>query len=268
MSTLHLIYPYAQGSTKVFKTRPVPSKSALGGQTGSTSGAATQRLSVILQSSASLILLPDPITCFASASYSQSQTFRLPEPSDANPASAIILDWFTSGRMARDEEWAFERYRSSNEIWIGNRRIARDVMLLEQHSPTSFTSPSPLSSASPPPKSKLPPRTLKDRLAPYACYATLFLIGPLASSIIAQLAARFDAIQQMQATKPDALLWSMSPLSLPSPSSQAASGKTAQTGAIVRVMGLETELVREWLKEALRPLEESIGGDAYRTAFI
>lgn len=72
----------------------------------------------------------------------------------------------------------------------------------------------------------------------------------------------------MQAAKPDALLWSMSPLSIPSPSSDTTDGGGNGTGAIVRVMGMETELVREWLKEALKPLEDEIGADAYRTAFI
>jgi urease accessory protein len=188
--------------------------------------------------------------------------------SSTGSASAIILDWFTSGRMARDEEWAFERYRSRNEIWIGERRVARDVMLLEQHAPTTFTSPSPPFAESEfdaqHPPLALPPRTLRARLAPYACYATLFLIGPLAVPIITSLSIQFAAIQQMQAAKPDRLLWALSPLRIPAEMSVAGENE----GAIVRVMGMETELVREWLKGALRPLKDSIGADAYQTAFI
>lgn len=244
----------------MFKTRNQPVASALGTDAAGTS-AASQRLTVKLEPSSTLLLLPDPITCFASSSYSQTQVFTLPAASSSSPASAIILDWFTSGRMARDEEWAFERYRSSNEIWIGNKRLVRDVMLLEQHSLASFTSPSSSSTPSP-----LPPRTLKDRLSPYACYATLFLIGPLAIPVIELLSKRFQVIQQMQATKPDSLLWSMSPLKLPN--AIAGSSMGTDGAAIVRVMAMETEQVREWLKEALRPLEGKIGSDAFHTAFI
>jgi urease accessory protein len=251
---------------------------------------------VTLQPSSSILLLPDPVTCFASSSYSQTQTFHLPPIiSSSGNASAIVLDWFTSGRMARNEEWAFEKYRSCNEIWIGGRRVARDVMLLEQHSPTTFTSPSPSPSARSESKSesesefeqnqaplvttggaasapspllaRLPPRTLHDRLAPYACYATLFLIGPLASPIIASLSTQFKAIQQMRATQPDRLLWALSPLNLNIPGESIVEGG-GNEGAIVRVMGMETELVREWLKRILEPLKDSIGADAYQTAFV
>jgi len=164
-------------------------------------------------------------------------------------------------------------------------------MLLEQHAPTTFTSPS-LSSPEPGPEQQtqrpsatatgsvptfapLPPRTLRARLAPYACYATLFLIGPLAAPIITSLSAQFAAIQQMQATKPDRLLWALSPLNIPvsaEADASTAGGNDRQNagtgGAIVRVMGMETELVREWLKRALSPLRDSIGVDAYQTAFI
>jgi len=34
------------------------------------------------------------------------------------------------------------------------------------------------------------------------------------------------------------------------------------------VAGTETELVREWLKDALAPLKLSIGPDPYRAAFV
>jgi urease accessory protein len=297
---------YEQGSTKVFKTRAKLAQSALGANVlhdvsaSSSSGPSsstivtTQHLVATLQPSSCLLLLPDPVTCFASSSYSQTQTFHLPpiiSSSGGGSASAIILDWFTSGRMARNEEWAFERYRSCNEIWIGGRRVARDVMLLEQHAPTTFSSSSPTSpepgleqqtqrpSATGPVSTlaPLPPRTLRARLAPYSCYATLFLIGSLAAPIITSLSAQFAAIQQMQATKPDKLLWALSPLNIPvsakaDTSLVAEGGNDRQNagagGVIVRVMGMETELVREWLKGVLSPLRDSIGADAYQTAFI
>ena len=197
--------------------------------------ATTQRFTALISPHALLILLPDPITCFTAASYSQTQTFRLEDPN----ASLVLLDWFTSGRMARGEQWDFERYRSVNEIWLGKRRIARDIMLLEQPSPTALPIP-------------LPERPLKDRLAPYACYATLFLFGPLVQPCIASLRPAYDAISQMQAPQPAPLIWSLTSL---------------QGGVVLRVAGKETELVRNWLRGALSGMKDVIGVDAYNTAF-
>ncbi|KAF8312388.1 UreD-domain-containing protein [Clavulina sp. PMI_390] len=353
-----------QGSTKIFKTRARPTQSALGNNathssnsTPSSSTITTQKLNAVIQPSGALILLPDPVTCFASSSYSQTQIFRLPpitvtgSERHSGAASAIVLDWFTSGRMHMahragtpsksdghiGEEWAFERYRSVNEIWVGDRRVARDVMLLEQHSPTTFTVPpiqegspstssSRLSTTNPLPQSEstdpspttltayssttspqlsspsdfspsststtitmpsqaalrspaLPRRTLAARFGPYSCCATLFLLGPLAQPIISALSERFATIQQMQASQPEKILWSMSFLHIPVAGNSAVESKSAGNdsgrskevlgrGAVVRVMGTETELVRMWLKKALAPLRDGVGSDAYHACFV
>lgn len=191
--------------------------------------------------------------------------------------------------MARDEEWLFERYRSLNEFWIGGKRVARDVMLLEdEKSPKApeviddVSSPETLPShradtsslsgigvSNPDLRSHsvLPTRSIRDRLAPYACYATLFLVGPLAGPIISLLASRYDSISQMQLAEPEALVWSMCPLSLPKHATGLGEGQDIP-GAIIRIMGTETERVRAWLKDALQPLATSVGQDALRAAFV
>ena len=179
-----------------------------------------------------LLLLVDPVTCFRAASYTQHQTFHL-EPN----ASLIVLDWLTAGRISRDEEWVFAKYHSINEVWQAGRRIARDVMLLEQ----------PLDS------SPLPSRTLKDRLAPYSCYATLLMFGPMVASIATSLAAQYDAISQMQRTSAPDFIWSLSSL---------------DGGCIVRAAGMETEVVKMWLKVALADLAIVIGNNTFHKAFF
>lgn len=145
--------------------------------------------------------------------------------------------------MARGEEWEFERYYSRNEVWVGGTRIARDVMLLERAETSSSGSHG------------LPPRTLKDRLTPYACYATLFLLGPLVQPVIQSLRTPYSEISQRQRSEPDDLIWSQSPLS-------------EGDGLCVRVAGKETELVREWLRVGLAGLESVIGHDVYTKAFV
>ena len=171
--------------------------------------------------------------------------------------------------MAIGEEWCFTRYRSINEVHIGTERVARDVLLLSQVDSSAPTTTTTTTSSSPPhPRPRtLRPRTLAEKLAPYACYATLLLFGPATTALAAHLASMYDGIRQMQVrssrgsgsgsspSSPEALLWSFSPL---------ADGR----GCIVRVAGTETDRVKAWLKEQLRGLEEVVGRDAYARAFV
>ncbi|CAE6511319.1 unnamed protein product [Rhizoctonia solani] len=222
---------FTQGSTKVFKSRLSPERL---GQSTSNSPTTTQHLTATLEASNIFVLLPDPITCFQSASYTQIQTFHLTASS-----SLVLLDWFTSGRMARGEEWVFERYYSRNEVWIDEKRVARDVMLLTQEQESGV----------------LPRRTLKDRLSPYACYATLILLGPLVQPLVRSLQTSYGGISQRQRSDPENLIWSLSPL-------------VESDGICIRVAGKETELVRQWLKVRLVGLESVVGTEAYSKAFV
>jgi urease accessory protein len=86
---------------------------------------------------------------------------------------------------------------------------------------------------------------------------------------MAALSTEYDRISQMQVAEPEPLLWSMSPLTMPSSTDDTEGSRDATgNGAIVRVMGLETEMVRNWLKQALKPLIASIGRDIFRAAFV
>ncbi|KAH9937167.1 UreD-domain-containing protein [Fomitopsis serialis] len=221
-----------QGSTKVFKNRPGHRLTAR--SQGTLSNAVTtQVLEVSIAREGALFLLPDPVTCFRSAAYNQLQVFRL----EAS-ASLVLLDWVTSGRKSRGEEWVFSRYYSMNEVWIGDRRLAKDIMLLEEQETIR----------------SLPPRTLADSLAPYSCYATLIMCGPLVESTLGSLSAEYGRTTVFKHASPPELLWSLS-----------AIGDGA--GCVVRVAATETETVRNWLNERLVPLEGAMGPDVYRRAF-
>lgn len=180
-------------------------------------------------------LLPDPVTCFRHASYNQIQTFRLL----GDNASVVLLDWVTSGRKSLGEEWVFSRYYSVNEVWVDGKRIAKDVLLLDDA----------VNDAKP-----LPKRTLRDRLAPYSCYATLLLYGPLVQDVISDINEEYEIISVFKTNSPSNLIWSVSPVS-------------DQGGIVVRVAGKETENVKSWLGNALRKLEDIVGIDVYRRAF-
>jgi urease accessory protein len=156
-----------------------------------------------------------------------------------------LLDWFTSGRAARGEEWQFDRYRSANEVWIGNKRVACDVLLLDQsQNATEATS-----------QNRSAKQRLQISLAPYSCYATVLMFGPATRELCKEFHKRYDALTQMQRKAPETLIWSFSPLD---------DGE----GCIVRVAGTETETVRRWLRDSLRGLETRVGKDAYSRAFV
>lgn len=187
----------------------------------------TQRMDFAVASGGSLFLLPDPVTCFAKASYNQIQTFRL-----APDASLAVLDWVTSGRKSRGEEWVFARYYSVNEIVVDGRRVAKDVMLLENEDGKENT------------------RTLASRLEPYGCYATLLLYGPQVQGVVSALTEEYGRIQVFKTNERPGLLWSFSGF--------------GDGGRVVRIAGKETEEVRRWIGNALRPLEMVVGREIFQ----
>lgn len=225
-----------KGSTKVFRTRiadRVRASNVHLSQLNRKEDVTVQKLSGTITSGSCLVLLPDPVTCFSGASYSQVQTFHL----EAD-ATLCLLDWYTSGRMTRGEEWAFERYRSVNEVWVEGKRVARDVMLLEETRTATYP---------------LAPRSLKNRMAPYSCYATILLFGPLVRKTIAVVEKEVDGMTQFQQASPSELVWSYSPL---------------EHGGILRAAGTETEVVKRWLKRILAPLVDVVGPEAFDKTFI
>jgi urease accessory protein len=237
----------------VFKTRsgnraavhPAPS-------TGTTNDPTTiQRLDVSIDTGGALFLLPDPVTCFREATYHQAQTFRL-----AHGASAVLLDWYTSGRRARGEEWVFAKYYSANEVFVGGVRTARDVVLLDGAPNRGDGGSDGDGDVNRRGEVILPRRTLADRMRPYACYATLLLYGPLVQGVVRELEERMQKISVFRVREPLDVLWSIS----------GVHGDAG--GRVVRVAGKETEDVKKWICGALRGLVDVIGDEVYSKAFV
>lgn len=189
-------------------------------------------MTVNLKPNSLLLLLPDPVVCFKDASYNQIQHFTMHESS-----SLALLDWVTSGRRVQDEDWSFARYYSANTVLVDTMTIARDVMRLEN-----------------PDEDRKVFRTLAEKLAPYGCYATLLLRGPLVQTVIDDLIVRYKSISVFKKRAPDPLIWSLSPI--------------AAGAIVVRIAGFEVEEVKSWLRSALESIKEHIGEDAFRRAFV
>jgi urease accessory protein len=80
------------------------------------------------------------------------QTFRLEAGS-----SLMLLEWYTAGRMAMGERWAFDRVTSRNEVWGPSGRVFRDGLDLDS-ADGELVAP--------------------HRLGRFNCLATLLLLGP------------------------------------------------------------------------------------------
>lgn len=73
-----------------------------------------------------MAVVPDPVTCFSTARYSQKQVFRV--VSDSN---VVIVDWITSGRHESGEKWDFDLYKSTNRILLeGDLPLFIDTVML------------------------------------------------------------------------------------------------------------------------------------------
>lgn len=226
----------SKGSTKVFKTRSGQRNARP--RVGEVNEFTSQRMDVTVHSTGSLFLLPDPVTCFRSARYNQVQTFGV-----AADSSIVLLDWINSGRKALGEHWSFSKYYSLNELWVDGKRVARDAMLLEDTQPALTSG-----------QLHIPARTMADRLAPYSCYATVLIYGPLTASTIQSLLASYAAITVFKHAARPPLIWSVSTI-------------CGGHGCVLRVAALETEDVRAWLGIALSQLKGIVGEDTYSKAF-
>jgi urease accessory protein len=156
-----------QGHTKIFKS---PSRDIV----------TRQGLDVTIEADAALCLLPDPVQPFGGSVYEQSQIFTL-----AEGASLCLLDWFSSGRTARGEDWDCHSWRGRNEIWIAgdagtkNRLVLRDNISLTGDPATQNGT------------------ALKSKMHGLGLFGTLILIGPLVESLVNFFMAEFALLPRI-----------------------------------------------------------------------
>jgi urease accessory protein len=72
-----------------------------------------------------LVVAPDPVVCFAGATYRQVQRIDL-----ASTAGLVFVDWLSSGRRASGEHWAFDRYSSRTIVRSDGRLVFADGLEL------------------------------------------------------------------------------------------------------------------------------------------
>jgi urease accessory protein len=73
-----------------------------------------------------LLVAPDPVVCFAGASYRQTQRFELEAT-----AGLVLVDWFTSGRHGSGERWRLDRYATRVTVSRRGRLMLMDALSLD-----------------------------------------------------------------------------------------------------------------------------------------
>ena len=194
-----------QASTKVYKSR-----AGVG---------ASQSLHAVVEPGATLFSFPDPVTCFAGARYEQRQRF------DVEPGGGLVaLDWYTSGRKAHGERWAFDRYAARTDVFVAGDHVLADAVLLD---------------------SAQGPHDSKFHTGGFDCFATLAIVGQPVACLAEQVLAAVNA---------EPLAKSMSPLSGVSP---------LRGGIILRLAGEGPEAVARYLRRHLYGVEELLGDDPW-----
>ncbi|KAK9133785.1 hypothetical protein Scep_013313 [Stephania cephalantha] len=216
-----------QSSTKVYKS--VGSKCS------------EQLLEASIGSKALLVFIPDPVTCFSTAKYSQKQIFRLVPDS-----SLVLVDWITCGRHASGEKWDFAFYKSTNNIFLeGYQPLFLDTVLLEQGSIS----------------------TIARRMQDYLVIAMVILIGPQLKQVQNQI--QMDVKKMMS----DLLYIPSGALGYNSrgSSSQCKPAFIASCsafgpkgiGVVIRISAMTTESVYQFLRRHLSSLEMQLGAVPY-----
>lgn len=104
-----------------------------------------------------LVMIPDPVACYAAARYEQSLRIDL-----AATASLVLVDAFTAGRSARGERWDFHRYAGRTAVDRAGRPLVRDAVVLDPAQ-----------------------GELRARMGRFDAFATLVLTGPRAAPLAA-----------------------------------------------------------------------------------
>ncbi|XP_031397557.1 urease accessory protein D [Punica granatum] len=219
-----------QASTKVYKS--------LG------SKCSEQLFEAEIGSDALLVVIPDPVTCFSTARYSQKQVFRVVPGS-----SLVLVDWITSGRHESGEVWDFNLYKSTNNIFFSDGQpLFLDTVLLEQGG--------------------IAP--LAERMQDYRVIAMVVLLGPklrhvqiriqedVKTMMSGQLRVSFSSLNCRKKPNPH----NTSPDKPALVASCSAFGPK-RVGVVVRIASMTTESVYSFLRHQLEDLEPLIGLSPY-----
>ena len=103
-----------QSSTKVYRSNHLNPQGS------------SQTLNCQVESDASLVVMPDPLVCFAGSKFLQCQEFQLQDR-----ASLLLVDTVSSGRHASGERWLFDRLKNQIRVYRGQKPLFIESLLLD-----------------------------------------------------------------------------------------------------------------------------------------
>lgn len=191
-----------------------------------------------------MAVIPDPVTCFSTAKYSQKQVFKV--TTDSN---LLIVDWITSGRHQSGERWDFKLYKSTNQIFIdGDQPLFLDSILLEQGSTSSIA----------------------ERMQDYQVLAMIVILGPKLQHIQNQIQQIVKKMMSERLRMPSSALRhygeNNTSHSLTKPDFIVSSSVFGPkgVGVVVRIAAMTTESVHNFLHHQLASLEPLLGVSPYK----
>lgn len=182
----------------------------------------SQRLLASVAAGGLLALIPEPVSCFAGSRLTQRQEIRLEEG-----ASLVLVDAVTAGRHAAGERWELDHYHGRIDVWLGERRVLADsVLLTGRHG------------------------AIASRMGRFNVLCTLVLLGPTAADASRRLLAAIGAEPPTRSQEP---LVTASPLM----------AGTVGAGAVVRLAGASSESVGLAVRRYLEFLVPLLGDDPW-----
>ncbi|KAM0002919.1 putative urease accessory protein UreD [Helianthus debilis subsp. tardiflorus] len=183
-----------------------------------------------------LVVIPDPVTCFSTAKYSQKQAFRI-----MSGSSLLVVDWITSGRHESGEKWDFILYKSTNHIYMEAKPLFLDTVLLENGNVTSIA----------------------ERMQDYQVIAMVILLGPKLKHIQNQIQEDVKKImsEQLHAPSMGGRTKAINGDGYTKPPLVASCNSFGPKGigSVVRIAATTTESVYGFLRSQLAGLEPLMG---------
>lgn len=189
-----------------------------------------------VEKNALMCLAFPPVTCYAGSEYEQSQIIKLKDES----ASAVVVEWTTSGRIALGESWDFSFFQTCNEVWLGNELLIRDAVKLTDADGTP---------------------TVKERMFPYTSIATVIIVG---SKVLPYATLAEEQVRKTQLEKPSAN-GVPAILSTASLLKKGLGTREKTVGSVIKIAGETPAQVLQFFQSFLAPLwSDLLGDDPYK----
>jgi urease accessory protein len=207
-------------------------------KSGSSLQPSQQNISVKIGAKSLFCSLPGPTCCFKDAQFKQTQIYRL----KSSESSLVVLDWYTSGRIANNESWSFGLYHSDIQVMMEDESFMRDVVRLSNQDQIPI-------------EERMRIGELK-----FHIFAILILIGPQVQDLITKILATYQrksyktrsssTNRNSDSSSDSFIIGSASPI-------------LKSSGAVLRIAGESAEPVVKEIKSILQPITELIGEDLF-----